>query len=729
MQRLALPLILLFGLVLRAGYLAELRTTPDFAAPLADAAFHDYWAKALISGDWTGPDGVDPGVRNAPYLRPPGYPYFLATIYQLCGGPNYVAVRVVQMGLGLASCVLAYSLARRMFGFAAGCGAGLLLAWNWAFVYYEGELQEPAILVFLTLAVLRVLQGWLTKRAAWKLWVAGALLGLNALFRPNILLVCPFIAGWVVWVLWKHGAARRLFAQVGALTAGALLLVLPATIRNLVVAHEFVLISCNGAVNFYIGNNERADGWAARIPDLKELTGADTWSWFLYPKIVRGVEKQLGRAAGYSDVSSYFNRRAWEFIRANPGRALSLAFKRAALFWGPLEVANNKEVHFERWYSAWLRWMPGFPLVASLAALGLILLLLDRRARPVAAKAAAPPAHRPEMLALLLPYILVYFGSFVPFLAAERFRVTVTAVLAILGGHAVQRIAGWIGVADWRRTGCALAGAAALFGVFQLRLTDYEPQLAGYLVARGDAYATRKDWPAAAREYRRCVEAKPTFLGARDALAGALIELKRPGDALAVYQERLAFQPRDTETLDRIGQLQIQLNQLPDAERTYRAALEADPKFTVGYLNLGYTLNQLQHYADAAEVYRRALAIAPAAAEAQYGLGIALAALHQDAEAETAYRAAIAANPKYVEALVNLGALRAARRDPDGAIALYRRALEIEPGRFEALYLLSAALYAKGDRQAALDAIRQALQVQPDSPQAQAALHALEAAP
>lgn len=723
-HRLALPAILLLGLVLRLGYLAELRTTPDFDAPLADAAFHDYWAKALVTGNWTAPDGSDPGIRSTPYLRPPGYPYFLAAIYSLGGGPNYVLVRLVQMGLGLVGCALAYSLARRAYGFAAGCAAGLFMASHWGVVYYEGELQEPALLAVLALAAVWMLQGWLRSPALWRIAVAGAFLGLFALLRPNILLVCPAIALWAAWVLWKRGDRRRVIAQVGSLTAGAVVMVAPATIRNWVVARDFVLISCNGAVNFYIGNNERADGWAARIPDLKQLTGEDTWSWFLYPKIVRGVEARLGRPATYSDVSAYFNARAWEYIRANPGHCLALAFKRVALFWGPLEVANNKEVHFERWESAWLRWMPGFPLAFSAALLGLGLLAAARlRNRE---NASEEPAGRGEITVLLVVFIMIYFASFVPFLAAERFRVPLAPLLAVIGGFAVERFMQWGQARDWRRVGYAAAGLVALLALAQVRWADYEPQLAGYCVARADAFAVKKNWAAAAVEYRRAVQAKPTFLGARDSLAAVLIELGKLDEALAEYRARLAFQPADPETLDRVGRLEIRLGRLGDAEKSFRAAIEAAPQHIPSHLNLGYVLNQLKRHADAAETYRAALAVAPNLAEAHYGLGIALTALGKPAEAEAAYRAAIAARPAYAEAHVNLGSLLAARRDFDGAIAAFNRALEADPRRFEALYGLSSALYSKGDRQGAIDAIRRALSVRPGEPRAQQALQMME---
>ena len=97
------------------------------------------------------------------------------------------------------------------------------------------------------------------------------------------------------------------------------LALIPEVVRNAVVANDFVLISSNGAINLYIGNNEKADGTSARIPDLQELTGINKWSWFLYDRIVEGVSRHEGRPMKYSEVSAWFSRRALDHITSHPG--------------------------------------------------------------------------------------------------------------------------------------------------------------------------------------------------------------------------------------------------------------------------------------------------------------------------------------------------------------------------------------------------------------------------
>ncbi len=50
------------------------------------------------------------------------------------------------------------------------------------------------------------------------------------------------------------------------LMAAILLTVAPVTIRNLIVADDFVLVSSSGGINFYIGNNESANGISSSLP-------------------------------------------------------------------------------------------------------------------------------------------------------------------------------------------------------------------------------------------------------------------------------------------------------------------------------------------------------------------------------------------------------------------------------------------------------------------------------
>lgn len=719
--------ILLLGLLLRAGYLRELRQTPDFAAPVADAAFHDYWARALVTGDWRPPPGdADPHIPSTPYLRPPGYSYFLARVYRVAGVGNYLAIRIVQMAVGLVSAVLAYGLGRSLLGRGAGLLAALFMCTCWAFIYYEGELQEPGLLVLWTLIVLSVLRGWAARPAVWRAAVAGLLLGIFALLRANILLFVPVVVLWAGWVLWRRKEHRRFLVSAVALGLGVLVPIVPVTIRNYRVAHDFVLISSNGAINLYIGNNPRSDGYTARIPELFELTGENTWSWFNYGKIVGGVERELGHPLKYSEVAAHFRDKALDYMRENPLRCLGLAAKRVLLFWGPAEVANNKEVHFERQASPLLRWLPGFPLALATALLGLIILWRDRHSQPRPKPQTPEAGGQFETRVLILLFVLVWFASFLPFLVAERFRVTIIPLLGLFGAYGVARLAGWAAARDWRRlAGWSAVGVVLLAGA-EINWAGYEPQPSGWQMARGDAYARLGKWDQAIAAYSRAIELKPSYLAAREGLAGALARQGRREEAWQEYRKLLELTPDDANLYNTVGGLLLDLNRPAEAEQAFAQSLRLKPEQAGVHVNRGLALLRQGQVAQAIEEYRAALRIEPALALAHYNLGLALAAQGARDEAAAAYRAALDAEPHYAEARVNLGTLLAEKGQLDAAIEEYRRVLAQDPDHFEALYDLAAVLTTQGRIDDAKAALRRAVAVRPDSVPAQQALQALE---
>jgi tetratricopeptide (TPR) repeat protein len=736
----ALAVVLVAGMAVRGVYWHALRATPDYAAPLADAAFHDYWARALVTGDWTPPAGEpDPQVRTSVYLRPPGYPWFLAGVYAVSGAAGYDTARGVQFALGLGAVLLTFSLGRRIGGGAVGVLAAAWLALHWAFIYYEGELQEAALVVLLGLLLALLAMQWHARPTWWRVVLAGAVAGMLALVRPNALALVPVLALWALWQLARQSRHRAGLAAAGLLIGAAGACVAPVTLRNWRVASEFVPIAGNGAINFYIGNNPRADGYTARIPELTALTGQHAWSWFRWPEIAAGVGRQLGRTATHGDVAAYFRKRAWGFVRDEPERAAALLGKRALLFWGPAVVPNNKEVGAERVQSPLLRWLPGFPIVAALGLVGLVA-GLRRPAQDdpgMAIASVAPPASaelRPDRagpdptragIMLLGALALVWFVTFVPILAAERFRAPVAAWLAVPLGLALVRIRE---AARARRGRTLAAWCAAAGGALVLTnwtFVPVPPALDVWHMGRGDACAARGRYAEAATEYRAAVAARPNYVAAREALGLMLVRLGRTEEATAELGALASGPSDDAGALVNLARAQLAGGQRDAAAASLRKALASDPNSVAARIVLGQLAAERGDAAAAEAAYQDALHRDPQAAEAHYELGLLRLVQRNDAAAEACFRAARTARPDFVEAHVNYGILLAKRQEFDAAIAEYRAALITEPTRFEALLNLAAALGAKGRIPEARTAIEAALRQRPDDAQALGLLRAM----
>ena len=755
---LVLALILIGGMLLRAAYLSERVQAPDFRVPLKDAAYHDYWARALVSGDWTPPPGEpDPRIREVPFMRPPGYPYFLAGLYALTGG-SYAGAIAGQMLLGLVNVLLAYRLGRALLGRAPALVLAAFCAGYWALIYFEGELLPPVLIITLMLGVLLLLHDWQIRPRLRTAAAGGALLGLLSLVRPNGLALVPVAAVWMAALAWRRGLRRTAWTHAAVLLLGLALAIAPATLRNAIVARDFVPISVNGGINLHIGNNPAADGTTPTMPELEELTGTGRWNCFAYDRIVQGLSREAGRPLKYSETSAIFVSRAREFVRSHPARFLRLCLRRAALMWGPAEVSNNKTDQLERDHSRALRWNGNFALVLASGLLGAVLLGSDARARrahaasgsqaaaekratpgspagPAKGAASGPGAAREVQAASLILaalFTIAYATSFVPFLAAARFRAPLPPLIFLFGAYGLQRTFLFARARCWKRLAIVIALGAGLYGLCSLPLAAYEVNPASWHRDRATALALGGRIEEAVAECRQALAIHPGYVDARATLARLLAGSGRPREALEQYVELIRFRPeRDDFRLGRAalllttGEIDAAMPELrrisaehpdhaeahyqlgralalsgdyPAAQASLRRSLELDPRQHPAWIYLGIAQANGGDYTAAVESYRRAVAIQPDSREAQCNLAMALAETGALREAEAAYRRALEIDPGYALALAGLGELLAQQGRDDEALASMRRALHAAPGDPEIRRRCARALEQAGPR-------------------------------
>jgi len=607
-ELIVLAVILLIGLFLRGSYLLEIVKNPDFTAPEIDAAFHDYWARGLADGDWSPSENMsDPEIRSTPYFRPPGYPYFLTLVY-LLSGSSFLAARIVQMWLGLANCVLAYILGRSLFGRTVGLILAGFMSIYWVFIYFEGELLAPVFVVFCALVLINLLQLWTERFTYMRSIIAGLVFGILVIVRPNVLLFVPLVLAWAWWLARRRNDGRRFrTAVVGFLLSGAAV-VAPVTLRNCLVANDFVLISSNAGVNLYIGNNEQADGVSPIIPGLIELAGLDEWTCFSYPQIVRGIERTLARPMKHSEVSSYFMKKAGRYIYGNPLRALKLVVKKALYFWGPAEVSNNKEIFCAKQQSATLRYIPGFPIVVSSAIVGLMWFIIGLKARLLRKELPAPQTQKQfEVCVLIVLFIGSYFVSYLPFFISARFRVPIIPFLLLFGAYAVHQTGLYIAARDFRRLVVWLVVWVGLYVLIGRPFVPYKPNWARWYYNRGIAYERNKQINLSIQEYNKAIEADPSDPWARNYFAGALLKQGRLAEAAEHYQQAILIKPDLLQTRLNLGVALYKQGKINEAISHWTEALRLKPDWPEAHNNLAGALYMQGKTDEAAKHWDEAL--------------------------------------------------------------------------------------------------------------------------
>jgi hypothetical protein len=177
--------------------------------------------------------------------HPPGYSLLLAAIYSF--KQSDTAVQFVQIAADALSAVMIFLILSELFSLCTGVVAGLLaalspqLAWNSVLLLPDSISVLPILIaVYLLTRALR------NPRLITFLFI-GIFIGLSCWLRANAMLLTLFFAAATLIVTPKH----RQFALI--VVCGALLIVLPLTIRNAIVFHRFVPLSLGAGQTFLEG--------------------------------------------------------------------------------------------------------------------------------------------------------------------------------------------------------------------------------------------------------------------------------------------------------------------------------------------------------------------------------------------------------------------------------------------------------------------------------------------
>ena len=604
----------LAALLPRLWHLAEFANLPFFHALQMDARFHADWAGRLVADDWN-----DPQV----FFRAPFYPYALAALWSLTGDLLWTA-RLVQIAAGVATVILSYRIAARLLPPRWALAAGIMAALSWVPVHYETELLlEPLLTLLTTLLIFLMVRAPRRTPAAVTLLGWGALAGLAAVTRPNVLVFLPALPLYAWWLesatLRGRVPPRRLLRSALLVLAGFVLPILPVWMHNARHGDPSTVIAWQGGINLYIGNNAEANGWSAIAPGMRtDWRGS-------YEDAIRLAQERSGsdRALRPSEVSAFWTREAGKFWRVEPARALALTSLKAILFWSAPEIRNNEDPRFYRSRLASLRALPfSFALLAPLALLGLGLAL------------AAGARWR-----LLGGFVLAWFLSILPFFVCARYRLPVTPLLPLFAVVALR----W-GAAAWkkRRLVALGAGIAGLVGLhlllFPARARVHDGGFFQSWNNLGDAWSDLKAWPAATEAYRQALSENPLYPNSYNNLAVAL---------------------------ERMGRLD-------EAERAYRDGLRAIPGHPALRRNLAILLDARGRPAEAETELLALLRDQPADWQAAILLARIRDAAGRTGEARAILESVLSARPEIVPARLHLA--QVLRRSGEGAAA--RRLLE-----------------------------------------------------
>lgn len=361
--------------------------------PVSDSFLYDAFAKSIASGNsYAFPNG------DITVYWPVGTSAIYAVLYTLFG-ISYLPIVILNVLIGILIVWLSYAIAQRYLGQKSAQITAILVACWPILIEFTTILASELVFILFVLAAIYV---WGTKKLNpfLRAIILGALVCAATYVRPTAL---PLLALLPALAWFAEGNIRACIISFCIATLTAALLFSPWVYRNYQHFGEFVLVSANGGVNLWMGNNANSNGGYTELPSIN-------------------VKNEVER-------DHYFKREAIQFIKENPQAYLKLAALRAVMTYKAETIGIVWNGHIEKNVEkpkllvlkliSSLYWW----LMLALASVGIYKILKDRK------------------LKLFHPLLMVPAFFFVfPILtvAQDRYHLPINPFLAMFAAYAIQ---------------------------------------------------------------------------------------------------------------------------------------------------------------------------------------------------------------------------------------------------------------------------------------------------
>ena len=559
------------ALTLRVCVLSRFAASPFFLPESDDMRFYNEWAQRIAAGELT---------DFRAFYGLPGYAFLLAGIYSLIGFSPF-AMGLLQAVCEACTALLVFKLAEHVgsedenpLANRRARVAGLLGACAW--IAFQPA-QAFSIVLMPTSWLVTVFWGslWWTLRQESRVWwswaVLGVVIGLFATVVATILFLLPLVLARIFVavtpppsVRWGHRslAACALFAGVAGGTS-------PAWIHNHFIARDPVMLSAHGGLNFWIGNNPQANGYA-KIPE-----GLSAGQAGLLRDSIHQAEAESGRSLKRSEVSKFWAAKAKAYTEAHRGEWVMLLARKVGNFWNAFQYDDLSVVSLFRDEGIIV---PGlrFGFIAALALPGILFMSWQNaRARWIAAG------------------VLLHMCALLPVFVTERYRLCAVPGMIVLGACYVSELC-WALARRQYLLGSAMAAALGVAALL-VAMPQREPGL----------------WAL-----------EPFNTGLKLFKAGKIEPAKRK------LERAYAFVPDNAELNLALGNIWMAKSDSAQAEDFYRRTLELNARHTAALNNLARLNISRRRWAEAKFYIERSIELEPNAlkpryllAEARFGAG------------------------------------------------------------------------------------------------------------
>lgn len=551
--------------------LKDLRITD----PILDGRFYLDMALRLAHGQ-TAP--------AEPYFMTPLYPSLLSLFFTW-GTPTVQTILVGQSVLGLATLVLLAAAARRDLGASAAWGTAILYTLCGPILAMESQVLVESTLLLLAAAALWYWPA--PEKRLYRLPLFGLICGGLTSGRGVFALLPLAAMGYLALRL--RFRVKLWLRNSLLIAAGVAIALAPMFIHQWRTTGAPHVLTLNGGLNLYIGNNELSRGIYSQPPELdieRDFTG------------VKAASKAMGMKLTMEQSSHYWAGRALDFMHRHPSRALWLFGRKALLYLSPTEIPQLEV------FSALRRSTPplavaflDFAWILPLAALGTGWWL---RARRGIVPSASPGGNRRGPVRIadraipeVIPWItLIAVGwiSTIVFFATARYRIP---FLAGFLGLAALGITALLEMVRSRRASLLLVVLPLAFG-FERILPRYDMKRAEAhdIYTIGRRLDDRGEYQAALARYQEALQLSPREVAAWYGIGYCNLQLGHAAEAATAFENAARSMPYSPATYNDLAAAYLQLGRKDDAVRALQQALRLDPENQLLRNNLARILAQ-----------------------------------------------------------------------------------------------------------------------------------------
>ncbi len=576
-QKVLFPIIIT-ALFIRLIFILEIFNTPFVEYLFSDSKIFMDTAISFVSNSFL--------IGNETFLIAPFYPFILA-ILKLFFGESTFIVYLLQVILSSISIIFIYLTAKNIFNKNIAIISAITALLFDSYIFYSGLILSETIEIFLISIILYLLSDK-SKYKNLKLWfTVGVILGVTALVKENILM---FGFVFIVFILFSKRLVASLNLSklkiIGTFISGVSLIILPIFSTNLISSGEVTLISSNGGIHFYFGNNEDANG-IYNNSDYLNYKYDDSGQQFM----TSSSSKKLME----SESSLYWYGRAYEDITSQPTEFVMLYFKKIFLFFDTHHFPHSSiiDIDFYKENISNLLMLPmvSYGIISLLSLFGLTLYMRDK--------------NRNSFILLFL-FTFIFTTAF--FFVNLRFKLGITPVLIIFSSFTINQVFSHFKSKNLKSLYLPLI-VVLTFVIVNTFIIE-KPKLTGY-----DAYlhladvAQKKDrFEEAIYNYNRSIlldDRYGTFLNLGNTFA-------KKGDfnnALAAYNEAEKRNSNDYYLHFNKGIVFTQIGNYDKALESYHQSLKLNPEYVSIFRNIGIIYYVSKNYVEATKYFNKFLLV------------------------------------------------------------------------------------------------------------------------